>query len=220
MKYFSVKNVTGGGEDGLRQYAPWPLSLNPLHVDGMGLRRVECYNSGNCRLFFANQKGDTTMERPRKTEPSQFLSGWKEIANYLGKGVRTAQRYERQMGLPVRRPAGKLSGSVVAVPAELDGWVKASPIREVFRLRQDQVLPNAIRDGLKELGRLREQMSTLRSEMRESLRRFQSSIYQLHGGTSGQASTERPVSSLLLWEEQNLLGSNQRTAVPKYPKAS
>jgi len=73
-------------------------------------------------------------EHPRASERSQFLSGWKEIANYLGKGVRTVQRYERQLGLPVRRPAGKPSGSVVATRAELDGWVKASPIREAFRL--------------------------------------------------------------------------------------
>jgi len=48
----------------------------------------------------------------KKIEPPQILSGWKEIANYLGKGVRTVQRYERYMGLPVRRPAGKPSGSV------------------------------------------------------------------------------------------------------------
>src|SRR5262249_12461236 len=73
-------------------------------------------------------------ERPRKSEPPQFLSGWKEIANYLGKGVRTVQRYELQMQLPVRRPAGKPWGSVVATKAELDAWVNASPIREVFRL--------------------------------------------------------------------------------------
>ena len=31
----------------------------------------------------------------------QVLNGWKEIANYLGKGVRTVQRYEREFGLPV-----------------------------------------------------------------------------------------------------------------------
>lgn len=36
--------------------------------------------------------------------PPQFLTGWKEIANYLGKGVRAVQRYERKFGLPVRAP--------------------------------------------------------------------------------------------------------------------
>ena len=30
----------------------------------------------------------------------EIFSGWKDIANYLGKGVRTIQRYERELGLP------------------------------------------------------------------------------------------------------------------------
>lgn len=51
--------------------------------------------------------------------PLEILTGWKDIANYLGKGVRTVQRYEREMGLPVHRPAG----AVVAVQAELTDWV-------------------------------------------------------------------------------------------------
>src|SRR5207245_11548010 len=69
-----------------------------------------------------------------KPEPPQFFSGWKDIAAYLGKGVRTVQRYEIELGLPVRRPAGKSRGSVVATRAELDAWVSASPIREAFHL--------------------------------------------------------------------------------------
>jgi hypothetical protein len=31
------------------------------------------------------------------------LTNWKEIAQYLDKGIRTVQRWEQQMGLPVRR---------------------------------------------------------------------------------------------------------------------
>jgi hypothetical protein len=59
----------------------------------------------------------------------QFLSGWKEIGNYLGKGVRTAQRYERYFGLPVRRPSGKPCGAVLATRAEIDAWIGASHMR-------------------------------------------------------------------------------------------
>ena len=59
----------------------------------------------------------------------QFLGGWKQIANYLGMGVRTVQRYEREQGLPIHRPAGKSAGSVVATKAELDRWVTAGSIR-------------------------------------------------------------------------------------------
>lgn len=60
----------------------------------------------------------------------EILSGWKEIAGYLGIGVRTAQRYESQLALPIRRPAGKPRMSVLATRAELDAWVEAMPIRD------------------------------------------------------------------------------------------
>lgn len=55
---------------------------------------------------------------------SVALSSWKEIAAYLGKGVRTVQRWELQFGLPVRRPNAK-SHVIFAVPSELDAWVKS-----------------------------------------------------------------------------------------------
>lgn len=56
---------------------------------------------------------------------SEILSGWKDIAKYFGNGVRTVQRYERELGLPVRRPVGKPQGSVIATKSELDAWVEA-----------------------------------------------------------------------------------------------
>lgn len=126
-------------------------------------------------------------ERPSKEYPSleksQFLSGWKEIANYLGKGVRTVQRYERHMGLPIRRPAGCTTGSVVATRAELDAWVKASPIREVYALSNPvpeyQHSTRAIRSGLSEMNRLRDQMLLLRAELRKSLELLQASVVGL-----------------------------------------
>src|SRR5215475_3018600 len=108
-------------------------------------------------------------ERPRKVDGPQFLSGWKDIANYLGKGVRTVQRYERQLGLPVRRPAGKPWGSVVATRGELDAWVSASAIREAYCLTapvlDSMYKTGDIRSGLSEMIRLRRQMSELRAEV-------------------------------------------------------
>jgi hypothetical protein len=126
-------------------------------------------------------------ERPRNNEPPQFLSGWKDIASYLRKGVRTVQRYERQFGLPVRRPAGKPWGSVVATKAELDGWVKASPIREAFRLSSVK-MPDEhpgcgedIKRGLAKMMELRDQMLALRSEVRESVQSLRNSVHELQG---------------------------------------
>ena len=59
---------------------------------------------------------------------SIFISGWKDIATYLNKGVRTVQRYEREIGLPIHRPSGKSAGSVIATKTELEHWVKAGPV--------------------------------------------------------------------------------------------
>ena len=52
-----------------------------------------------------------------------LLTSWKEIANFLGKGVRTVQRWEATLGLPVIRPSDSRSGIVMAHPAELEAWV-------------------------------------------------------------------------------------------------
>ena len=69
-----------------------------------------------------------------KDSAPEVLVGWKEVANYLRKGLRTVQRYERELGLPVRRPAGKTGGSIIARKAELDAWLTACPIKERFAL--------------------------------------------------------------------------------------
>ena len=116
-----------------------------------------------------------------------FLSGWKEIANYLGKGVRTVQRYERDFGLPVRRPAGKPWGSVVATKPELDAWVMASPIREAFHLtglrqNSNHEIATAIKNGLNRMVQLRDQMLALRTEVRSSVKSLRESVHELQGG--------------------------------------
>jgi len=127
------------------------------------------------------------MRASRKgIEPPQFLSGWKDIANYLGKGVRTVQRYERELGLPVRRPAGKPRGSVVATKPEIDAWVAASPIREAFRLSGPAPdLPisttTAIKNGLEQMCRLRDQMMALRAEVKTSVQLLRESVHGLQG---------------------------------------
>jgi hypothetical protein len=58
---------------------------------------------------------------------STALTSWKEIAAYFGRGVRTVQRWEREVGLPVRRPKHGGKGRILAVPKELDAWVRSRP---------------------------------------------------------------------------------------------
>ena len=41
----------------------------------------------------------------------------------MGRGVRTVQRWEQELGLPVRRPRGKSRSAVIALKPELDRWL-------------------------------------------------------------------------------------------------
>jgi len=50
------------------------------------------------------------------------LDSWKEIAAYLGRGIRTVQRWEQEEGLPVHRLAHDKRGSVYAQRDELVAW--------------------------------------------------------------------------------------------------
>jgi|SRR5215469_6926568 len=50
------------------------------------------------------------------------LDGWKDIAAYLHRDVRTVQRWEKSLGLPVQRIQDSKSGSVCAFRSEIDAW--------------------------------------------------------------------------------------------------
>ena len=63
---------------------------------------------------------------------STVLNSWKEIAVYLGRGVRTVQRWEHDLGLPVRRPRGKSRSAVIAMSDELDAWLRQAPASETL----------------------------------------------------------------------------------------
>lgn len=56
---------------------------------------------------------------------TEVLSSWKEIASYLGRGVRTAQRWEAELQMPVYRPWGKDHSAVVAMKSEIDLWIRS-----------------------------------------------------------------------------------------------
>jgi hypothetical protein len=118
-------------------------------------------------------------DKNEKTAPPSFevIGGWKDLAAYMGKGVRTVQRYERTLGLPVRRPAGKIAGSVIATKAEVDAWIAASPFREAFRLAHvDRGVERDFRLALNELKALIAQTHRLRSEAVQLRKSLQSSF--------------------------------------------
>lgn len=60
-----------------------------------------------------------------------MLTCWKDIAQFFGKGVRTVQRWEAELGMPVRRPRDS-TNVVFADPEELRAWAHQN--RGVIRL--------------------------------------------------------------------------------------
>lgn len=57
------------------------------------------------------------------------LDSWKEIAEYLDRDVRTAMRWAKSHGLPVRRVGGDGGRSVFAFTTEIDAWLASQPAR-------------------------------------------------------------------------------------------
>jgi hypothetical protein len=53
-----------------------------------------------------------------------MLNGWKEIAKHLGRGVRSVQRWERELKLPVHRVQTEKGQTVYARRSELDEWLR------------------------------------------------------------------------------------------------
>ncbi len=108
------------------------------------------------------------------------LTSWKEIAQHLGKGVRTVQRWERE-GLPVRRPKAGQKGRVLAFPEELDRWVLGE------YTRAGEPVPS-------DLDELRLAVAKLLTE-NESLRRDLKALM----GMPGTPDTDGHNGSLLQW---------------------
>lgn len=63
-----------------------------------------------------------TAPDPTHHSASRRLDSWKEIAAYLGRDVRTVQRWERTDDLPVRRLQHAKLASVYAYTNELEAW--------------------------------------------------------------------------------------------------
>lgn len=67
------------------------------------------------------------MSTPPTAPAEKPLQSWKEIAAYLERDVRTARRWEKENGLPVRRHSGAKGSSVYAFPSEITAWRAARP---------------------------------------------------------------------------------------------
>ena len=68
-------------------------------------------------------------------DPSDRLDSWKEIAGFLGRTVRTVQRWEKTEGLPVHRGGTAKRGSIVGSRKEIGEW---------WHRRRDTLEPTAV----------------------------------------------------------------------------
>lgn len=84
----------------------------------------------------------------------KVLHSWKAIASYMGLGVRTVQRYEQHLGLPVRRFGGIARSSVSAFTDELDRWKQTSGTHPITRAEWEQ--------AMNEIEQLRIEVASLR----------------------------------------------------------
>jgi hypothetical protein len=105
-------------------------------------------------LWIASVQRGTTLIAMR-------LSGWKQIASHLRCGVRTAQRWAAERGLPVQRIGHGPKPHLVAYPELINEWVRnGGPVRldasdskaliaKSKKLRADsQVARRTLRDGV------------------------------------------------------------------------
>jgi hypothetical protein len=99
----------------------------------------------------------------------KILNGWKEVSNYIERGVRTAQRWEALLGMPVHRPALKDRSAVVAFSDELDRWLaRTAPDSQDEVLARGVVL-SRIQESLRALNEQAAEVASQSRMLREQL---------------------------------------------------
>lgn len=124
----------------------------------------------------------------RSSPQEELLNSWKEIASYLNRGVRTVQRWESELGLPVRRPRGRNRSAVIAMRSEIDEWLKScpssqplsSPARNTSR-RATQLFALILegRELMEKTRRSRVELNTALVDLKSSVRSISSGIRPL-----------------------------------------
>ena len=129
------------------------------------------------------------------------LNSWKEIAVYISRGVRTVQRWEHDLGLPVHRPKGRDRSAVLALTSEIDDWLARTPVRSWEQGRGVQkACPSAsvaattrqcLRGSLQTSALLRREMRTQLQQQREAAHRLISTVQKSVGIANGSTEPRR-----------------------------
>jgi hypothetical protein len=120
---------------------------------------------------------------PDSNSKAHVLNSWKEIASYLGRGVRTVQRYERAFALPVRRVSSDAGrGSVVAFTNDLDNWLRTVTISSApshAPQHPNQSAIASVHGSILEGASLRRESSELRTAHHEALLQLRSTVHRI-----------------------------------------
>lgn len=125
-----------------------------------------------------------------QTKPG-LLNSWKEIAAYLGRGVRTVQRWEK-VGLPVCRVGFGARAPVLAYAREIDFWIQATKVQGLTIPQPDRNLPavGSLRESIQQSRLLHNQMAILRAGERKSLQQLIATVLAMQKSCAKQS---RPV---------------------------
>ena len=92
-------------------------------------------------------------------DEGQVLGSWKEISSFLDRDIRTCQRWERELGLPIHRLDGSSRARVLAYRNELEVWLEkrlqehdaeppAAPALSALPSKRSRAIPRALLGGL------------------------------------------------------------------------
>jgi hypothetical protein len=127
----------------------------------------------------AKMTSGCSRERKAASGKLGLLSSWKEIAVYLGRGVRTVQRWHAELGMPVQKMRPTPHSSVFAFAADVDAW-----------LEQRAELTNAL---LTNLGIRREQaLLQMIVKQHQQIKELTKQVNQLKASTSTLPVSTRP----------------------------
>ena len=156
--------------------------------------------------------------------PSQsgILNSWKEIASYLGRGVRTVQRWEK-IGLPVRRLHSGRRAPVIAAADDLDNWLLAARRNghNTPQPPQQLLIRGDLSHTLQRARLLREELKATREGERLALHQLTSSIAALRIYCSMQSHEDPANAAFVLQRERDFtLNPRSNGRKPNFLKGS
>lgn len=117
-----------------------------------------------------------------------MLSSWKEIAQFFGKGVRTVQRWEKTLDLPIHRPPGAPSNVVLAKESDLEEWMNRGIVGS--HLRAEAAVENSfdsIELTLRNLPRDPVERSERLQMIKERIEALRRTVEEMERGSDGHS---------------------------------